>query len=115
MVEVTPRPGFAEQLLAAAPKDRYGRSVAELDLVTRLMRYPLSYMVYTEAFDGLAAEVKAAIYDRLFTRLAGGDRSPRYAHLRTPQARAAAEILRDTKADLPPRFRARRTARGADR
>jgi len=114
VVEVTPRPGFARQLLAAAPADRYGRSVAQLDLSTRLMRYPLSYMIYSQAFDGLASEVKTAVYERLFTRLAGGDAGPRYAHLRTPQARAAAEILRDTRADLPPQFRPRRTA-GAGR
>ena len=88
--------------------------MAQLDLTTRLMRYPLSYMIYSPAFDGLASEVKTAVYERLFTRLAGGDAGPRYAHLRTPQARAAAEILRDTKADLPPQFRPRRTA-GAGR
>lgn len=100
-VEVTPRQGFAERLLAAAPKDGRGRSLAELDLTTRLMRYPLSYMIYTEAFDGLAPEVKAALYQRLLTRLAGAP-GPRYAHLRTPQGRAAAEILRATKRDVPP-------------
>ena len=84
VVAVTPRPGFAEQLLAAVPKDRYGRSLAELDLTTRLMRYPLSYMVYTEAFDGLAPEVKAAVYERLFTRL----RRPRSRSALRPPADA---------------------------
>ena len=114
VVEVTPPPGFARQLLGAAPADRYGRSVAQLDLTTRLMRYPVSYMIYTQAFEGLASEVKTAVYERLFTRLAGNTAGRRYAHLRTPQARAAAEILRDTKADLPPQFRPRRTT-GAGR
>jgi hypothetical protein len=107
VVEVTPRPGFAERLIAATPRDRDGRSLAELDLTVRLMRYPVSYMIYAAAFDGLPAEVRAAVYERLFTRLSGADRSARYAHLRTPQARAAAEILRDTKTDLPAPYRGR--------
>jgi hypothetical protein len=100
VVAVTPRAGFPERLAAAVPKDRYGRSLADLDLTTRLMRYPLSYMVYTEAFDGLAPEVKAAVYQRLLMRLSGRDRRPRYAHLATPAARAAVQILRETKSDL---------------
>ena len=41
------------------------------------MRYPLSYMIYSQAFDGLASEVKTALYGRLFTRLAGGYAGPR--------------------------------------
>ena len=100
VVAVTPRAGFAERLAAAVPKDRHGRSLADLDLATRLMRYPLSYMVYADAFDGLAPDVKAAVYQRLLTRLSGRDRSPRYAHLATPAARAAAAILRETKPEL---------------
>jgi hypothetical protein len=100
VVEVTPRPGFPERLAAAVPKDRHGRSLADLDLATRLMRYPLSYMVYSEAFDGLAPEVKGAVTRRLLTRLSGRDRSPRYVHLTTPAARVAAAILRETKPDL---------------
>lgn len=100
VVEVTPRAGFSERLAAGIPKDRRGRSLADLDLATRLMRYPVSYMVYTEAFDGLAPEVKAAVYQRLLTRLSGRDRGPRYAHLATPSARAAAAILRETKPEL---------------
>jgi hypothetical protein len=112
VVEMTPRAGFADALLAVAPKDPRGRSLAELDLTTRMMRYPLSYMVYSEAFDGLAPDVKAAVYRRLLARLAGTDSGPRFAHLRTPEARAAVEILRATKTDLSPAAAAP-AARGA--
>jgi hypothetical protein len=110
VAEVTPRPGFAERLAAAAPKDSRGRSLGQLDLVTRLMRYPVSYMIYSEAFDGLAPEVKAAVYQRIFKRLGRRNRSAGYAHLATREAFAAAEILRDTKADLPAELRARRSS-----
>jgi hypothetical protein len=100
VVAVTPRSGYAARLAAAVPKDRHGRSLADLDLATRLMRYPLSYMVYSEAFDGLAPEVKAAVTRRLLRRLTSRDRTPRLAHLATPAARAAAAILRETKPEL---------------
>jgi hypothetical protein len=100
VVAVTPRAGYAARLAAAVPKDRHGRSLADLDLATRLMRYPLSYMVYSEAFDGLAPEVKAAVTRRLLRRLTSRDRTPRLAHLATPAARAAAAILRETKPEL---------------
>jgi hypothetical protein len=105
VVEVAPRAGFAERLVAAVPKDRHGRSLAQLDLVTRLMRYPVSYMIYSDAFDGLAAPLKDAVYRRLLTLLGTRSRDPRFAHLGSPAARAAAEILRDTKPDLPGRRR----------
>ncbi len=99
--EVTPRPGFAEALAARVPKDRQGRSLAQLDLTTRLMKYPLSYLVYGDAFDGLPVAVKEAVYRRTFDILSGNDRDRTYAHLSTEDRRAVAEILRETKADLP--------------
>ena len=106
VVEVTPRPGFAEHLTARTPKDRRGRSLGELDLVTRLMRYPCSYMVYSEAFDGLPAPVKRAVYRRLWEILTGKVTGPRYAHLSGATRRAIRQILRDTKADLDATLRA---------
>jgi hypothetical protein len=103
-VEVTPRPGFAESLLSRAPKDRRGRSLADLDLTTRLMRYPCSYLVYSAAFDGLPAAAKAIVYQRLFEVLSGRDEDAKYAHLSAEDKRDTLEILRDTKPDLPSAF-----------
>src|SRR6185436_16942061 len=57
-VALLPRPGFAEHLESATPKDRRGRSFGQLDADRRLLRYPCSYMVYSEAFDGLPQEVR---------------------------------------------------------
>ena len=83
-VPLIARTGFAEQLTARIPKDRRGRSLAELDLDRRLFRYPCSFMIYSEAFDGLPAGIKRAIYRRLETALAG-----------TADGRVALEILRN--------------------
>ena len=45
--------GFAERFSASGPRDRKGRSLYELDLNRRLMKYPCSYLIYSPAFDAL--------------------------------------------------------------
>ena len=45
--------GFAERFSAIGPRDRKGRSLHELDLNRRLMKYPCSYLIYSPAFDAL--------------------------------------------------------------
>jgi hypothetical protein len=96
---------FAERFSALGPKDRKGRSLRQLDLTHRLLRYPCSYMIYSAQFEQLPALAKTAIYGRLWTVLSGKDRDPKYASM-TPTARAAiVEILRDTKPDLPKTFK----------
>lgn len=98
---ITPRPGFAEHLAARVPKDRRGRTLAALDLDTRLLRYSCSFMVYAEAFDALPRPVRDAVYRRLFALLSDRNKDPAYAHLSRADRRAIREILRDTKNDLP--------------
>lgn len=97
---LTPNRAYAGYLAARAPKDRRGRSFGELDLNTRLLRYPCSFMVYSEAFDGLPPGVRQAVYRRMLERLSGSA----VAGAKGPSAddrRAVLEILRDTKPDFP--------------
>ena len=54
--------GFAEEFSARGPRDSQGRSLRQFDLQRRLMRYPCSYMIYSEAFDALPDEARGAIY-----------------------------------------------------
>jgi hypothetical protein len=100
-VPLTPRQGFAERLESRTPKDRQGRSFGQLDAVNRLLRYPCSYMVYSEAFDGLSPAVKEAVYRRMLAILSGNDTHGAYARLTPDDRRAVLEILRDTKPDFP--------------
>ena len=93
--------GFADRFRAQGPRDPLGRSLRDLDLTGRLMRYPCSYMVHAPAFDALPAAARDAIYRRLWTVLAGEDRDPKYARLPPADRRAAIEILRATKPGLP--------------
>jgi hypothetical protein len=98
------RSGFAEIFAAQGPRDGRGRSLRQLDLVTRLMRYPCSYMIYSPAFDALPPSARDAVYKRLWQILAGEDRQRPYARLSLDDRRAIVEILRETKKDLPPYF-----------
>ena len=96
--------GFREEFERFGPRDRRGRSLKQLDLETRLFRYPCSYMIYSPAFDGLPGATKDAIYARMWEVLSGQDHDRKYAKL-TPAIRAdIVDILRDTKPGLPPSF-----------
>jgi len=68
------------------------------------MRYPCSYLIYSEPFDALPGAVKQAIYARLWAVLSGTAREPRYARLQAADRQAVIEILRETKAGLPAYF-----------
>jgi hypothetical protein len=96
--------GFAEKFAARGPRDRTGRSLREFDLERRLMRYPCSYMIYSEAFDGLPAEAKEVIYKRMWQILSGQEKERKYARLSLADRQAIVEILRDTKPGLPDYF-----------
>ncbi len=92
---------FATEFAVRGPFDARGRSLREFDLRTRLFRYPLSYLVYTRAFDGLPPAAKNRVYLRLWEVLTGRDRSPPFVHLSAVDRQAALEILRETKLGLP--------------
>jgi hypothetical protein len=96
--------GFAELFSAQGPSDNRGRSLRQLDLEHRLLKYPCSYMIYSPAFRALPGDVRAAIYSRMWTVLSGKDINPRYTRLSTDDRRAVIEILRDTLPDLTGEF-----------
>src|SRR5947207_2336618 len=100
--------GFAEMFSRKGPRDSKGRSLRDLDLEHRLVRYPCSYMMYSALFDGLPGAAKDAVYARLWDILSGKDRDKRYARLSPADRSAIIEILRDTKKGLPPSFSAQK-------
>src|SRR5205823_12956161 len=96
---------FAQRFAAAGPRDAKGRSLRELDLTRRLMKYLCSYLIYSDAFDALPASAKDPIYRRMWEVLSGEDSGARYrTALSLADRQAIVEILRDTKQDLPPYF-----------
>jgi hypothetical protein len=94
--------GFVEKFAALGPRDGKGRSLREFDLTTRLMRYPLSYMIYSPGFDGLPEEVKRAVRRRLDEVLSGKDARKKYAHLSAATLTVIREILAETMPGLKP-------------
>jgi hypothetical protein len=89
--------GFADKFATLGPRDSKGRSLRELDLNTRLMRYPLSYMIYSPGFEGLPDEVKRGVLSRIDDVLTGKDARKKYAHL-TPDSRMAIrQVLAETR------------------
>ena len=97
---------FAQEFSSKGPRDGKGRSLRDLDLTGRLLRYPCSYMIYTEAFDTLPSAAKDLVYERLWEILSGKEIQAVYARLSLADRRAVVEILRDTKRDLPAYFQA---------
>ena len=86
---------FTQSFAARGPRDRRERSLREFDLEKRMFRYPLSYMIYSEAFDSMPPEAKRRTYKRLHAILTGEVGSKL-----TPRDRQAIlEILADTKTD----------------
>jgi hypothetical protein len=98
--------GFAERFAAEGPRDRMGRSLRQLDLTHRLMRFPCSYLIYSSVFDSLPPTMKNMIYERTWQVLSGAENGARYrAALTFTDRQAIAAILRDTKKDLPSYFK----------
>ena len=110
-VDEEPLPGpvagastFARTFALAGPRDSQGRSLRDLDLTRRLMRYPCSYLIYSPSFDAMPEDAKKSVYARLWTILSGAPSEHRYAQLTAGDRKAVLEILRETKSDLPSYF-----------
>jgi hypothetical protein len=80
---------YAADFVALGPKDRKGRSLRELDMKTRMFKYPCSFLIYSQQFDALPQAAKDKVYSRLRARLT---EEKRFDIL---------EILKDTKKDFP--------------
>jgi hypothetical protein len=92
---------FTKTFAARGPWDLQGRSLREFDLQKRLFKYPLSYMIYSEAFDALPDAAKDRIYRRVFDVLSGTDKSEKFAKLSTDDRHNILAILHETKPNLP--------------
>src|SRR5207342_1669746 len=49
---------FTKTFAARGPRDGQDRSLREFDLRTKLFRYPVSYMIYSELFDALPRTIR---------------------------------------------------------
>ncbi|MGV3615204.1 MAG: hypothetical protein ACO1SV_07710 [Fimbriimonas sp.] len=95
---IVPSNGFARKYALSAPADPKGRRLSELDLKTRILRYPCSPMVYSKGFRGLPTAAKEQVMRRLRDVLSGKDASiPLNGVL--PERRLAALAILDATID----------------
>jgi hypothetical protein len=97
--KITGNSGFDKWFEGRGPRDKQGRSLRKLDLTTRMFAYPLSYAVYSAAFDALPAYAKNYVYGRFAAVLSGQDDSATFAHLTAADRKSVQEILVATKPD----------------
>lgn len=84
----------------AGPHDAEGRSLRELDLQTRLFRYPLSYLVQSRAFASLPGFARDYLWRELAAILQDRKQHPALAQVTAAERSAALDILRATQPDF---------------
>ncbi len=90
---------FQEAFAAGARGGEAGAELREFQLLSRLFKTRLSYMVHSPAFEALHPRMKAEFYTKLHAALTGG--SDAAAHLGERERGRILEIVRETKEDLP--------------
>jgi hypothetical protein len=93
---------FRRDVETRGPRDSRGRSLRDLDLERRLLKYPCSYLIYSETFDRLPAPVHTYVCGRLHRILTGADDDAAFARLTSEDRLAILEILSETKPGLWP-------------
>jgi hypothetical protein len=92
--------GFSEDFESRGPFDSDGRSLRHLDLNRRLLRYPMSYLVYSEHFDAMPERARDYVYRRLAQILTERDAGETFRHLSREDRTAILEILTETKSEF---------------
>lgn len=93
--------GYAEVFARTGPRDSKGRSLRDLDLTQRMFKYPCSYLIHSEAFDGLPQEARDHVWQKLWNVLSGADQSAEFTHLTAEDRQAITQIIQETKTGLP--------------
>ena len=75
------------------------------DLETRLFRWPMSFLVYSEAFRTLPRPVLDTLYRRLWEVLSGEDESDTFDYLTPEERQTILEILAETVPEFGERVR----------
>ena len=108
---VTGEARYVADFTAQGRRDSKGRSLRDLDMKTRMFRYPCSFLIYSEAFDAIPAVMREDLLQRLYDILTGHDPDPQFSRLTSSDRQAILEILRETKANLPDYWRSGGAAR----
>ena len=77
----------------------------DLDLQTRMFKFPCSYLIYSEAFNALPVPALDYVKSRLGEIFSGKDSSKEYAHLTAADRGALREILAATWKGAPEKWK----------
>ncbi|MFO1065712.1 MAG: hypothetical protein U0892_17765 [Pirellulales bacterium] len=91
---------FAAKFSARGPQDAKGHSLYQLDLQKHLFKTPCSFLVYSEAFDGLPETVKQRLGARLHEVLVKRDNDAGYERLSAEDRDAVVDVLSSTKKEF---------------
>lgn len=86
-------------------KNSEGRSLRDLRLYERLMKYRCSHLIYSEAFETLPESIRTRILDQLFLILTQPSEWPEFSHLGDSERRHILGIVKETVPNLPPSWR----------
>jgi len=92
---------YRKDFFANKRVSRHGLSLKDLDLKTRLLKHRLSWMIYSNAFEGIPRAFKEEFYHRLWNILTRPGGVAGFEYLGAEEKAAIAEILTDTKDGLP--------------
>jgi hypothetical protein len=87
---------FQRAFQASAPRAANGQTLKDFSLEGRLFQNRCSYLIYSESFLALPAQLKKRVYARLEQLLTGPEAEPRYAHLESAERAQITRILRET-------------------
>ena len=93
---ITGNANFTQQFARNARRTKDGRSLKDLDLNQRLLKYPCSYLVYTESFNSLPNEILEMVKSKMLDVLSGKNQSDSFAHLSNRDKENIFQILTET-------------------
>lgn len=88
--------GFTEYFQNLGPFDDNMRSLRDLDLKQRVFKYPLSYLIYTDAFAALPEALHSYLVETIYEVLSTEEDNPDYAYMDAETRTAILEIINAT-------------------
>lgn len=99
--QVSPSQDYLSDFSQNRKANEAGESLKDFDLKSRLFKNRLSYMIYSEAFEGSPQSMKDRIYTRLWKILSPSEPVEGYDYFDDGERARILSILTATKSDLP--------------
>jgi hypothetical protein len=92
---------FQCDFASCSQSDRNGNSLRDFQLLSRLFKNRLSYMIHSSSFEYLHPVMKKAFYRKLWEALLGKDENGIASHIKEKERERIVSVLLATKKDLP--------------